>query len=367
MQNMDFHKIKNFFQKRKKPETFHEKIVREKQQKYLFRADEEEIVVKSRGKKPNILEKTLGKKPKNKHSKKPEQFSGFFQYPMKSIIGERDLRHIMGFVGILLFGIIIYILAFSPYFKISPNKVLIEALNQGIDTNIVSRSIEGIYGQSIFAINEAEIAQKIKENQKNAEQIRIDRLLPNGVKILVRSLPINFDASIFGVENKRFGISSNGVLVPLSDIKNEDFSHHLTLVSKDLAAELFLDYKKVVTDKNMLVIAKIFELFDKEWADLKIANANYFVLENELHIVLESNTKIIIALQAEQDTPGTDFSQGLLSQLLALQTYINTNRSKLIEGSMTYLDIRIPGKIFACADANTCKKNLVNVYGAAYE
>lgn len=118
--------------------------------------------------------------------------------------------------------------------------MLIEPLSQGVDINIVSRSIENVYGQNLFSINEAELAKNIKENLKNTEQIRIDRLLPNGIKILVKSLPINIDATIFGVENKRFGISSNGVLIPLSDIKNENFTQHLTIVSKDLTTELFL-------------------------------------------------------------------------------------------------------------------------------
>jgi hypothetical protein len=47
----------------------------------------------------------------------------------------------------------------------------------------------------------------------------------------------------------------------------------------------------------MAHILRIFEIFDSEWQDLKIAQSRYFVQENELHIQLESGTKIILALQ----------------------------------------------------------------------
>lgn len=180
-------------------------------------------------------------------------------------------------------------------------------------------------------------------------------------------MPIQFDTTIFGVENKRYGVSSNGVLVPLTDIKDANFTRHMNIVSAEIKSELFPSYKKVITDRNMFVITKIFDLFEKEWADLKIANANYFSLENELHIILESNTKIIIALQGEENQTGKDFSQNLLGELVTLQTYISKNRGKLIDGSVSYLDIRIPGKIFICTDAGVCKGNLVSVYGKVYE
>ncbi len=74
---------------------------------------------------------------------------------------------------------------------------------------------------------------------------------------------------------------------------------HLELISDDLRTELFLSYKKVLQDRSMFLITKIFEVFGTEWTDLEIARAKYFVSENELHIVLESNTKIILALQED--------------------------------------------------------------------
>lgn len=363
MLSMDFlNKIKSYFSRGKRAPSFHEQVQKEKKQKYLFRPDAEEMHTYNRGKKHGIFRSKFSKK-----KTESTHFSDFFQKPLNLINGERDLRYMMSAVGAFLLLLVTYIIVFSPYFKISPNKILIEPLSQGIDVNTVYRSIESIYGQSIFFFDQKAIAKSIKENLKNTEYIQIDRLFPNGVKILIRSLPITVDATIYGVENKRFGVSSNGVLIPLSDIKDENFTHHLALISKELQSELFLGYKKVLSDKTMFLIGKIFELFAAEWSDLRIARANYFLIENELHIALESNSKIILAFEAEYENNTKEFSNSLLGQLVTLQTYINEHRNKLADGSITYLDVRIPGKIFSCADEARCRQNLIMIYGGIYE
>lgn len=270
------------------------------------------------------------------------QYTNFFQRSIDKIAYNGDLRHIMGLVGVFLFAIILYIVAFSPYFKISPSKVVIESLSDGIDTSIVGRAAEIAYGKSIFTLDEGVIAKNIQKNLQNTEHIRIDRLFPNGIKILIKSLPNQSDATIFGVENKRFGLSSNGVLVPISDLTNTEFKRHLQFISTELQSELFFGYKKIISDRTALVINKIFELFEKEWTDLLIVQANYFAVERELHLILESNTKIIFALQAESGANSETFSNNLLGQLVTLQTYMSENRAKLSDGSLIYLDVRIP-------------------------
>ena len=56
---------------------------------------------------------------------------------------------------------------------------MMEALTEGIDVSIANRTIEDLYGKSVFLIDEAEIANSIKKYQKNIKEIRIDRLYPN--------------------------------------------------------------------------------------------------------------------------------------------------------------------------------------------
>lgn len=180
---------------------------------------------------------------------------------------------------------------------------MVEPQSQGVDMSIAYRSLESIYGTNIFMLEEKAIALKLKESLKNIESIRIDRLFPNGVKVLIKSLPIPFESTIYGVENKKFGLSTNGVLIPASDLRDAEFTHHIEVISQELKSEIFLGYKKIISDRNMFFVSKILELFQIEWSDLKIAKARYFSLENELHIVLESNTKILFSLQDETNVP----------------------------------------------------------------
>lgn len=356
---MDFlNRIKNKIFSKKKKSTFQEQIQQEKRQKYLFRPEEEDIYISSRARK-NIFGK-----PKTPGQGK---YSSFFQNSLDKILRDGDMSHIVMAVAMLLFSLVGYIVFFSPYFKISSSKIVIEKLSDGIDAAIVQRSVDALVGQSIFTLNEKTVATSIKENLPNTQYIKIDRLFPNGAKVLIRSLPIPFDATIFGVENKRFGLSGNGVLIPLSDINNPTFSRHVQIISKDLQTELFFGYKKVISDKQAFIIGKIFELFEKEWSDLVIARVNYFALENEAHITLESNAKIILSLANEELNTSSEISENLLKQLVTLRTYIANNRAKMMDGSVFYVDARIPGKIFACVEEYNCYQNLVSVYGKTYE
>ena len=98
----------------------------------------------------------------------------------------------------------IYIVAYSPYFLISPSKILIEGLDEGIDTPIAYRSVEDLYGKNIFFLDEKEVADSLKKYQKNISLIRIDRLYPNNIKILLSGYPIIFDVTIPTVRDKKW-------------------------------------------------------------------------------------------------------------------------------------------------------------------
>ena len=95
-----------------------------------------------------------------------------------------------------------YILLFSSYFQISPSKVLIESIGDGIDINIAYRAIEDIYGENVFSFDESSLAQNLKKYQNNIEKVSIDRLYPNGLKIVIKSFPILYKANITSRANK---------------------------------------------------------------------------------------------------------------------------------------------------------------------
>lgn len=159
-------KIRNYI-KRYKNRDFRTSIHKEKSQKYLFR-DQSPVHIRSKW---NIF-----KKKTNRLS----PFSRFIQAKVLSIsdIALRQ-RLYLGYIGTFLIGACFYIVAYSPYFHISPSKVMMEALTEGIDVSIANRTIEDLYGKSVFLIDEAEIANSIKKYQKNIKEIRIDRLYPN--------------------------------------------------------------------------------------------------------------------------------------------------------------------------------------------
>lgn len=271
-------------------------------------------------------------------------------------------------ISAFIFLMVAYIVFFSPYFRISPNKVIIEPLTDGIDISAVQRAIEPLYGQSIFWFDQKKVKDDIRDVLKNTDTIKIGRLFPNGAKILITSLPIRFDADIYGIpDDKKFGISDNGVLIPAVDTKFDKIKNHLQIISKNLADEAFLAYKKTISDRMMMMIAKTFDLFAKTWPDLPISYANYFLSENELHLTIESGTKIIFAFQYEFENPSKDQPKALIQQFLTLKTYIDSYKKLLQSGEIIYLDVRIPGKIFVCAERNNCYHNLREVYGNAYK
>jgi hypothetical protein len=55
----------------------------------------------------------------------------------------------------------IYIVFISPYFRISPSKVIIERLDTITDINIAYKSIENVYSSSIFLIDKNEIKKSL--------------------------------------------------------------------------------------------------------------------------------------------------------------------------------------------------------------
>lgn len=172
---------------------------------------------------------------------------------------------------------------------------MIEATNEGIDINMAYRAVEDIYGHNVFFFDEEKLAYAMQRYQKNISHIRINRLYPNGVKIIVTSYPLLFQTTIAGVTGKKWGISSNGILIPAIQI-NFDALKSLEIFN-DSNPDEFFDYKEIIPDKKMLAIQKILQVMDENWNDLKINKIQFLQKENEVHISLESGAKIFLALQ----------------------------------------------------------------------
>lgn len=353
---MDFrNKIKSYISKWW-AEQWKKEIKNEKKKKYLFEVNSKDIVFK-RSRNNTIF-----------HSQK-NKITAFSRFIQEKIVTEDILKtygYIMSIIWLILIFLTVYIVVFSPYFKISPNQVMVEALSPGVDIGIAYRALEWVYGDSIFLLDEANIAKKLKLHLKNIASVSIDRIYPNGVKVLITGTPILFDTTITGITDKKWWLSNNWVFVPedhLSEIKTK---YHLNITSQNLVSDLFLNYKQWIEEYNMSIITKIYEIFSTEWSDIKLARSSYFAWENELHINLESGTKIIFALQDYSDVQNGSIPKNIFDQLITLRTYIIKNHSKITDGSIEYIDARIPGKLFVCSEKEQCKKNLILIYGDTY-
>lgn len=165
-------KIRNYI-KQYKNRNFRASVVKEKSQKYLFR--------------DRTPENTRGKWSLfRKGNERLSPFSRFLQdkiHITQTLVSGQE--YYLKYIGLFLILACIYIVAYSPYFLLSPSKVLIEGVTDGIDVSIAYRSIEDLYGKNIFLINEQEVARTIKKYQKNISLIRIDMLYPNNLKILL--------------------------------------------------------------------------------------------------------------------------------------------------------------------------------------
>ena len=139
--NMDFRmeikriaqRITRYWKNRK----FREEVAEEKKKRYLFTTE------KPREKGPSFFAFF--------HEKK--RF--YYFNTVVSLLEQNKNRFRLSFllIGSFLILLSVYIMFFSPYFKISPSRVIIERLDSITDINIAYKSIEDVYGESIFSID----------------------------------------------------------------------------------------------------------------------------------------------------------------------------------------------------------------------
>ena len=342
-------KIRNLI-KQYRNRNFRTSIQKEKSQKYLFR----DRLPETNRWKWNIFKKNGWR------------FSPFSRFIQDKVQSTRDItarqEYYLKYIGLFLIFTCIYIVLYSPYFLISPSKVLIEWLDEWIDISIAYRSVEDLYGKNIFFLDEKEIANSLKKYQKNISLIRIDRLYPNNIKILLSWYPIIFDVTIPSIRDKKWGMTENGVLVPWERLVEKP-KYDLIYTDTSLNGDILLDYRELLPETSTQIIKKTTTLFIETWPDLPLEKIHYFQKENELHMLLKNKTRIIFTLQDfTKKTGETESYKHLKMQLLSLKTFIESHKKELLEWKYIYLDVRIPGKIFSCQEKDLCIKNLTTIY-----
>ncbi|EKD29487.1 MAG: hypothetical protein ACD_78C00388G0007 [uncultured bacterium (gcode 4)] len=325
-----FHGIFRYWKNRR----FRDEVRREKKQKYLFDTTK-------KGATFSLFS----------HNKK--RF--YYFNTLISIFEQNKVQFRLSFVlmGTFLCVSSIYIFFFSPYFRISPSKVIIERIDAVTDINIAYKSIEGVYGESIFSVDKNEVRTQMANLQKNLKRIDISRLFPNGLKIIIESYAPQFFVHFPDVE-KNYIITSNGILIYQ---KTRDLPlYDLDLIDTRLSEVGFIEYKEAIREDFMRIVLISRDLFKQTFPTANIAKFAYFQAERELHIALESGTIILMRMW-------DDIEQ----QIAMLKYYNDSNKDIINSGNIQYIDVRTIGKVFSCAEKNLCKKNLARIYGPYYK
>ena len=239
--------------------------------------------------------------------------------------------------------IIIVSLFVSPVFSIK--KVNIIKSDSLTDINIAYKSIEDIRGKSIFLLDRKEISKSLESYQKNVKVYDIDIILPDTIKILLWSEKGLFNTKIW---EKNYIIVENWVLVPSkSNKKLKNLKIIWNIKNKPI-----LDYKKVFEWEYIKNIANLLEWLEKNIIWLKIKLLSYYVLEREIHLFLENETRLIF-----------DLTENTEKQVEKIVIF-NKENFNLVNKRIFYVDARIREKIFYCPmeEELTCKNNIKRIY-----
>lgn len=344
-------KIRNSLKKRKN-KNFRESVEGERSQKYLIK----DYIKEPKRKKWSFFRREWNRlSPFSRFLGEKIQFTQDFS--------QRQQLYLK-MIGMFLILASTYILVYSPYFLLSPSKVLIEAEDDGIDISIAYRAIEDLYGKNIFSLDEVAIIESIKASQKNISQVRIDRLYPNNIKILLAGYPVIFTADIYSLENKKWWMSENGILIPYDDMSVKDTSiKHIHIVDQTLNEDSLIDYREVISSEYAQLIQRMIASFETTWKDLEIENITYRKRENEVHIGLKNRTLILLTLQDfTRKTWEVITYKQLTLQFLNFQTFFEDHKDDIYNWLYTYIDARIPGRVFSCRERIICERNLAFIY-----
>lgn len=179
--------------------------------------------------------------------------------------------------------------------------------------------------------------------------VDVSHLLPNSLKIIIKSSPPKYSVEFPGV-GRSYLLSENGILIPNRN-KEVQFPR-LQIYSSELSESSFLDYKEAANPAVMQKIQAISKVFSVDFASSVITSEVYYTTENEFHILLENGIRILFVLD-----------NSLEKQLLSLKLALEQTPGLLTSPENTYIDSRIVGKIFVCKPIEECKKNLIKIYG----
>jgi hypothetical protein len=263
--------------------NFRDRVREEKTKKYL--------VAQTSAKKSAVLFETGGR-------------GGKFRFASTVYAKIREESDAIRMVSISVAGVLLvlsgYLVFGSTYFRISPAKVVIERLDAGSDVNIAYKSIEEFYGAPIFSIDSSAVSSAIIAMQKNIREARVSRLYPNGLKIIISSWPPEF-VTYFPALERYYGVTGNGILIYARN-RNPELPE-IAIVDPDLVETGFLDYREGIAEEPMVRMIALRDAIKEVLPGIVVSKYAYFRLEQEVHVSLDSGTRLIFSLD------GTDRRQ----------------------------------------------------------
>lgn len=249
---------------------------------------------------------------------------------------------------ILIWWILFSILAITYvlkwwYFSIKTINITIK--DKIVDENIAYKSIDSIRNKSIFLENKEDISKKLLDYQKNINNIKINKSLPDTLNIYIDSFPILMNVNY---NWRKYSLTSNWVLLPY--IKSENKKILLNIIKNKENKYKILSYKKVFKNNVIKKIYSLIKSFKNNILEHNIEKIELFTDERELHITAKNKTIFIFSLE-----------DNIEKQLKKLMVFTK-EKDKLLK--YIYIDLRIEDKIFICPYEKEyqCLKNYRRIY-----
>jgi cell division septal protein FtsQ len=224
-------------------------------------------------------------------------------------------------VFLVLIGIVIWLLFFSPFLKIKNIEI------DGTLNPEVKAEIDQFYGKNIFLFRPAKVQEELSQKQTSVKNIEIYRGLPDTlkVKVYVREPVLGWKSG-----DKNYFIDNNGVIFELHDSEMSVLGDKKISIIEDTKnipvvpgnVEVSTDFVKFVTDFS-----------EKLKNDFNIQIKSIKISETTLQIEVETDQgfRIILATDGNLD-----------NQLRALKKVIDEKKSDIHE----YADLRIEGRVY---------------------
>lgn len=288
-----------------------------------------------------------------RRSRLTRQLSGGFNKKISKVVPTNILFFSL---TIILAGIALGISFFSPFFEVSD--IIVTRDTVFVDIEEVQQTLSQVIGKNILFLPTEQLETDILNLFPSVETVHISKVYPKTIKAELKT------HNVFALLKKRgsdeqYVLFDNGVLRASSvlgeDTKQVDGVLQIVVPtyeelgdgSQGVLDQVFpLGDKKQYLSQDMVdKISNLLDTFHKNFSE-KDATIELFPLENEVHIMLQSGTRIMFWLDRDVDT-----------QLFKLKTI--AQGVDLYSGELAYVDLRIIDRVDICKKGASCSKSSI--------